>query len=401
MPHVPKMGRSRFALGHNRQADLTLCVTNFSAHVYGRRRAFTLIELLVAIAIISVLIALLLPAVQAAREAARRVQCVNNLKQIGLGLHNYHQTNDCFPPGALPYFLNGDVTSATFYNNHGPSAHARMLNELEQSALYNALNFSVSIFNDPNTDLINSTVTGTVISTFLCPSSTAPSWNVHGSDAVLTVVRAPGNNYFASLGSGLEFAAQQSGGPPNGPFPYIGTLGHVTKISEVLDGTSNTIGFGEWKVGDGSSLPSVQDVVFLGSFPAGTKRNDGSLTLANPILASSLEPWLQQCSQTWHAGGGRFGKTDTLGESWALGLVGYTQGNLAVGPNSKYPNCSTDGSGTIESVGSYSLSSFHSGGANVLLLDGSVRFLKDTVNRQTLWSLGSIKQGEVISADAF
>jgi prepilin-type N-terminal cleavage/methylation domain-containing protein/prepilin-type processing-associated H-X9-DG protein len=366
-----------------------------------RKRGFTLIELLVVIAIIGALIALLLPAVQAAREAARRAQCVNNLKQIGLGLHNYLQTNDCFPPGALPYFLGGDVTSATFYNNHGPSAHARMLNYVEQQALYNALNFSVSIFNDPVTDLINSTVTGTVINTFLCPSSTAPGWNIHGGDAVFKVVRAPGNSYFASLGSSLEFAAQQAKGPPNGPFPYIGTLGHVTKISEVLDGTSNTIGFGEWKIGDGTSHASIQDIVFLGSFPAGTARNNGTLVLANPVLNSSLQPWLEQCSRTWRAGGGRFGKTDTLGEAWALGLVGYSQGNLVVAPNAKHPNCSTDGSGAIESVGSYGLSSFHPGGANVLLLDGSVRFLKDSVSAQTLWALGSIKQGEIISADAF
>ena len=375
--------------------------TSFRAAPPGRRTGFTLIELLVVIAIIGVLIGLLLPAVQAAREAARRAQCTNNLKQIGLGLHNYLSANDCFPPGALPYFLGGNVYSPTFYNNHGPSAHSRMLNHLEQAALFNALNFSVSIFNDATTDLMNSTVTSTVLNTFLCPSATAPTWNIHGADAVLSTTRAPGNSYFASLGSTLEFAAQQTGGPPNGPFPYIGTLGHVTRIAEVLDGTSNTIGFGEWKIGDGSpSTIAIQDIVFVGTMPAGTARNNGTLNLANPILSASLKPWLEQCAQLWRSGGGRQGKTDTLGESWALGLVGYSQGGVAATPN-KYPNCNTDGGGTIESVGSHGLSSFHSGGVNVLLLDGSVRFLKDSISDQTLWGLGSMKQGEIISADSY
>ena len=102
------------------------------------------------------------------------------------------------------------------------------------------------------------------------------------------------------------------------------------------------------------------------------------MNLPNAALVANLPAWLNQCAQTWLAGNGRQSKTGTLGESWALGLVGYTQGNLVVPPNAKIPNCSTDGTGTVESVGSYALSSFHPGGANVLMLDGSVRFLKDT-----------------------
>jgi prepilin-type N-terminal cleavage/methylation domain-containing protein/prepilin-type processing-associated H-X9-DG protein len=373
-----------------------------AASLPDRRRGFTLIELLVVIAIIAVLIALLLPAVQAAREAARRIQCTNNLKQIGIALHNYHQVNDCFPPGSLALFLNGNPASPTSYNNHGPSPHARMLNFLEQQSLYNALNFSVGIFNDTIGIAINSTVSITKVNAFLCPSSVAPAWNFQGGGTFLTNYRASGNSYFASVGSSLEFAAQQTGGPPNGPFPYIGTKGTVTSIAGVTDGTSNTIGFGEWKIGSGSpGTRAIQDIVFVGTFPGGTRRNDGTLILPNPTLVANLPAWLGQCSTTWQAGGGRQGKTPTLGESWAFGLVGYSQGNLVLGPNARYPNCNTEGTGTIESPGLFGLSSFHPGGANVLFLDGSVRFLKDSVNLQTVWALGSTRQGEVLSADTF
>ncbi len=111
------------------------------------RRGFTLIELLVVIAIIAVLIALLLPAVQAAREAARRSQCVNNLKQIGLALHNYHQTNDKFPIGSAN---NGNLTPTTGIAWNGVSAHAQMLPYFEQQAVYNSINFNMYACGETN-----------------------------------------------------------------------------------------------------------------------------------------------------------------------------------------------------------------------------------------------------------
>jgi prepilin-type N-terminal cleavage/methylation domain-containing protein/prepilin-type processing-associated H-X9-DG protein len=367
-----------------------------------RSQGFTLIELLVVIAIIAVLIALLLPAVQAAREAARRMQCINNLKQIGLALHNYHQTNDVFPPGGFPAY----TPTANTGNNASPSAHARLLPFIEQQTLYNALNWSLPVINDPTPanggPAINSTVSITRISTFLCPSDTPPSWLLTTASAPLPSYRAPGNSYFASVGSSLEFTSRQTGGPPNGPFSYVGEIGRLCRISDVRDGTSNTIGFGEWRMGDGnSSLISIpSDVVFLGSLPAGTARNNGTLTMPNPTLVASFPAWIQSCASALTTS--RTGHTSVIGEAWIFDITGVSFGNVLLPPNPKTPNCdaSTVASNTLQNPGLYGLSSYHSGGANVLMLDGSVRFLKDSTSMQTVWALGSIGQGEVISSDS-
>jgi prepilin-type N-terminal cleavage/methylation domain-containing protein/prepilin-type processing-associated H-X9-DG protein len=377
----------------------------YMKHIQTNARGFTLIELLVVIAIIAVLIALLLPAVQAAREAARRVSCINNLKQIGIALHNYHEVNDAFPSGGLPMYTPNVNTD----NNAGPSAHARLLLFLEQQSLYNALNWNLAVINDNNPPgngygpYANSTVTITRLAGFICPSDTPPAWNLTSASNPLPNYRAPGNSYFASLGSSLEFASQQSSGPPNGPFSYIGVLGRTIGIRDVRDGTSNTIGFGEWEIGDGNSnvvtLPN--DIVFIGSLPAGTARNNGTLIMPNPTLVASFPAWVQSCSAALTTD--RTGHTSALGEAWIFDIAGVTFGNLLQPPNPDTPNCdsSSVASNTLQSPGMWGLSSHHPGGANVLMLDGSVKFLKDSTSAQALWALGSIAQGEVVSSDSY
>jgi prepilin-type N-terminal cleavage/methylation domain-containing protein/prepilin-type processing-associated H-X9-DG protein len=361
-------------------------------------RGFTLIELLVVIAIIAVLIALLLPAVQAAREAARRMQCVNNLKQIGLAIHNYHGVNNCFPPGALGIL---DQAMTANGNNYSPSAHARLLPSLDQQPLYNSMNWSLSVINlaRDNGTAANSTVTGTRLSVFLCPSNPPPNWSFETS-APLNVFTAPGNCYFASMGSSLEFSGEQTGGPPNGPFQYSGP---PIGIVSIIDGTSNTIAFGEWKTGDGNqsivSIPS--DTIFLGKAPAGTGRSNGTYSMPNATLAAGLLAWANLCAQ--NAAADRTNQTSNLGRCWAFGLNSNTMGNVLLAPNPKYPNCSTVAvsSNAIQNPGMWGMSSFHPGGANVLLCDGSVRFLKDSTSLPTVWALGSRAGGEVISADSY
>jgi prepilin-type N-terminal cleavage/methylation domain-containing protein/prepilin-type processing-associated H-X9-DG protein len=368
------------------------------------RHGFTLIELLVVIAIIAVLIALLLPAVQAAREAARRVSCINNLKQIGLALHNYHQINDVFPPGGFPAYIPNKNNG----NNACPSAQTRLLPFLEQQPLYDALNWSLTVINDvaPGNGYgpyANTTVTITRLTAFLCPSDTPPNWNLTSASQPLPSYRAPGNNYFASVGSSLEFASRQTSGPPNGPFSYVGDIGRICGIRNVQDGTSNTIGFGEWRIGDGnSSLVSIpSDVIFIGTLPSGTARNNGTLTMPNPILVASFPAWIQSC-----VGGSatdRVNHTSALGEAWIFDITGVSFGNVLLPPNPKTPNCdsSTVASNTLQNPGMWGLSSYHPGGANVVFLDGSVKFLKDSTSQQTLWALGSIAQGEVLSSDSY
>jgi prepilin-type N-terminal cleavage/methylation domain-containing protein len=258
-----------------------------------RGHGFTLIELLVVIAIIAVLIALLLPAVQSAREAARRAQCTNNLKQIGLALHNYHQTNDTFP---MVY-----VTSNIPFNPSTDwglwSPQALILPFMEQQALYNAINFSVVNRNQGGGAYVNISLSATRINAFLCPSSPLPLGTID-----CTSYRDGGCNYFASVGPSLAYQDYDyAGSPPNGIFKVTsdpkdwgwGSPGAPVGIRDVTDGTSNTIAFGEWRTGDFNSnqLSVPQDVINPVPWPA-----TGGYTFPNNAMTQTFMQWLGNCA---------------------------------------------------------------------------------------------------------
>jgi prepilin-type N-terminal cleavage/methylation domain-containing protein/prepilin-type processing-associated H-X9-DG protein len=337
------------------------------------RAGFTLIELLVAIAIIAVLIALLLPAVQAAREAARRVQCTNNLKQIGLALHNYHTANDSFPMGSSKNMQNLGV----YAPEHGLSAHAQLLGFLGETALYNATNFNWGMNQSAMCGPIQITVYTARVNAFMCPS-----------DANAGPVNL--NSYVDSFGTTTISAATQYNTGSNGLFTYWRSYG----IRDCVDGTANTVAFSEALVGDGSaSYTRAAGIAQLKTLPATAQVLDASTGWP------AVQAGLQACNAAWDS---KSGKLNTArGNFWFHGTQAQTLFNTVVTPNSRqnpWGFCSDAAIGDSEFA---KASSNHAGGVNVLFGDGSVHFIKDSINQATWWALGTRAGGEVISSDSF
>ncbi|MDX2037379.1 MAG: DUF1559 domain-containing protein [Isosphaeraceae bacterium] len=318
-------------------------------------RGFTLIELLVVIAIIAVLIALLLPAVQAAREAARRSQCVNNLKQIGLAIHNYESTSSILPMGALNY---DQVAPADTPTNPrlGHSFFNFILPFVEQGNLHAGINFSLPAFGLPQFTTFDQK-----IATFVCPSDSE----------IRRYTRSESSNaYYQSSyagNAGTIDSIRYWRGATVIPHEIIsdGALGRGTafQLSEFTDGTSNTLLVGEFA----RFRNDTEQVKNFGNrygwwttaITGVTRPSVIALTVARPN-ASILVP-----------------------DAPAVGSLGLRNDNRALG------------------FGQFGFRSQHPGGVNFLFLDGSVRFIKETVNMNVYKGLSTRTGGEVISSDSY
>ena len=367
-----------------------------------RRRGFTLIELLVVIAIIAVLIALLLPAVQAAREAARRAQCINNLKQIGLGIHNYHQANNVFPMGVS---LNMYSLPAYWRAKNSWGHFGLLLPYIEQVSVYNAGNFNWGIEEGaPGSSVpidVNATAADSQINVFLCPSD--PRSGNGGSTSFYNNNDRDTSSYYGCVGTTTSLSVPNGVDTgtiqflPTANFPNADSNGMFTfqraySISTCTDGTSNTIAYSEGVVNVSST---GKKVAYEGVNNVGM--SDAARILDARTNLPAINAAIQLCDQMWQTGGSF---DNQKGRDWAHGCMTQTLFNTVITPNKyKWTHCSNTGSTTMAPFSN--ANSFHAGGVNTLMSDGSVKFIKDTVNPISWWALGTKASGEVVSADSY
>jgi prepilin-type N-terminal cleavage/methylation domain-containing protein/prepilin-type processing-associated H-X9-DG protein len=381
------------------------------------RLAFTLIELLVVIAIIAVLIALLLPAVQAAREAARRAQCVNNLKQLGLALHNYVSQQDVFPPQVQNggYAVWSNLTGGPFFDPWPLDWTASILPQMEQSPMYNALNFSVA--SSVGNDLQNRTVLSQQVASLLCPSE-----NYKISNQIVSGVNST-KSYHANVGgpgcisswSGIfvaltqDISANFASGGYNGVYTNsnCGTVG----FASITDGTSNTALLSETHTGAG---PAANTVTLMTANPRGDtymwRPVSGQTTTGYDLGAAGVaiaQAFVQSC-QAIPGNTLAFGTlSPPNGDVWIGGNPGscmmWDAYNHFMPPNSFACDSTTDGNtGGYASVpDAFPPASNHPGGINLCFADGSVRFIKNSINLFTWWAIGTRNGNEVLSSDQY
>jgi len=355
---------------------------------------FTLIELLVVIAIIAVLIALLLPAVQSAREAARRAQCTNNLKQLGLAVHNYQQQNNVLPLQTM-YPASADVSWGWSYG--WPLA---LLPNMEQNTMFNAFNFATGLFGNSGTpnfaSLGNTTVAYLQIGSLICPSdgsrrrpqepygATSYVGNMGGPGCItpMTGLIVPNGAFISGWGDAqnfgpIDFAAVRDGTSQTALFSER-LLGINTGVQVRLDSPDskraifNTGTGGAWHSGGAGAIALLQSCKAM---PGTTMSINVS---GNGAYWAASYPWHVAVNAYTHLGTPNSVSCQNPGTEYFGSWLTF------VGPSHSAPP-----------------SSNHPAGANVTFGDGSVRFVKDSVNVQTWWALGTRAGGETVSSDSY
>lgn len=352
-----------------------------------QRKAFTLVELLVVIAIIGILVGLLLPAVQAAREAARRMSCGNNLKQLGLAFHNYESTYKKVPRLASDMRWSRTAGGAAASNWHGYSAHTMILPYIEQSNVFTNFDFLDSHY---ETALRAPTVIPPMynahrkLPAFICPSDLQypASSNVNAQGWELAEMGW--NNYGCSEGPNVGWGV--AAGDQNGFFKRQ----IDASFADIIDGLSNTIMMGEFNKGDNTS--SVFTVVG-GDFPNGVAFPSG---VPNQF-------WTQAQLDTYGASCLTAGPTShrsTAGFRWSAPGFYNTAINTMVTPNWRFPACmNCGGCGQGDSAGIFPARSRHAGGAQHVMGDGSVQFISSNIELRAYQGLGSAKSGDVANIE--